>query len=243
MEKAEYSTSLKIGYQQVDYSGHWRLSDVFSQLADLATIHAEKINVWRPEMIEDYGWIVSKVRIRVLKPVRFEQRVEMKTWPGKGSRVIFPRYFTITDENGDCCMEAASLWTLLDLKNRRIVMPARSGITFPENLNLEVPLTIETDFSDEDGLSVIETRQVRYSDIDTNQHLNNARYIEWTLDLLTRERFKEAYIADFSVYFKKETAPGETLTLEKKEDDHGFVVRGRNGENVHFVAEGVWKKY
>ena len=100
-----------------------------------------------------------------------------------------------------------------------------------------------TDFSDEQGYTFIENRQVRYSDVDTNRHLNNARYIEWVCDILGSERFKQHYIADLSVYFKKETAPNEVLSLEMKEDGDCFYVRGLKDGELHFAVEGQWQKY
>lgn len=243
MAKAEYETALNISYQQTDFTGHWKLSDLFSKLSDIATTHAEMINVWRPEMLGSMGWIVSKVRIRILHPIKFEENIKIKTWAGEGTRVIFPRYFAITNGQNKRCIEAVSLWTLLDLKQRRILMPSRVGITFPTDLNLEKPVEIETDFSDDSGYQSVLERKVVYSDIDTNQHMNNARYIEWILDLLAVEKFEEGYICDFSIYFKKETAPNQIMRLELKEEEEAFYVRGYVDEQLHFVAEGLWKKY
>lgn len=243
MEKIEYQRKLYLTYQQMDFTGKWKMSDLFSQLADVATIHAEKIGAWKPEMLDSYGWILSKMRLRINRPLKYEENITINTWPGKGTRVIYPRYYTIDDENGHRCMEAVSHWTLFDLKNRRIVIPSRIGITFPENLNDGLDLSLEDSFNDEHEYQVIEKRQVRYSDIDTNQHFNNARYMEWVCDLLDIERFKSGYIADLAIYFKKETAPNEILTLEKKENGDFFYVRGVQEGNVHFLVEGQWKKY
>lgn len=243
METEEMSKALVLDYQQLDYSGHWKLSHLFSHFSDLATVHAEKMQVWHPEMIQNYGWVVSKMRIRIHRPLHYEDAVTIKTWPGKSSRVIFPRYFTVTDQQGMRCVEACSYWTLLDLKKRRITMPSRAGIVFPENINEEIPLTIERDFSTDGDFRFVEQRSVCYSDVDTNQHMNNARYIEWVCDALDYERFKDHFITDLSIYFKKETAPGAILTIEKKEEQDYFAVLGRIEDEVHFVVEGQWKKY
>lgn len=242
MEKAVSEFPFYLDYQKLDYAGHWRLSDLFSELANVATTHAEMIGVWHPQLLGEYGWVVSKMRIRILKPLGFGTKGTIKTWPGHGSRVVYPRYFEIMDENGDVCIEAVNHWTLLDLKHRRITMPSRIGLAFPDNLKEEKPLQIETDFSEEDGFSFIEKRQVRYSDVDMNQHFNNARYIEWVCDVLDEKKFATHFINDLSIYFKKETAPNSALTLEKKEVGDRFIVLGKQNGEVHFVAEGTWQR-
>ncbi len=242
-EELVYTQKITLGYQHFDFSGHWKLADMFKQLSDLATTHAQKLGVYRLDMAQNYGWVVSKIRLRILKPLKNEDTLSMVTWASEGSRVIFPRYYQIKDSLGNLCAEGVGLWTLLDLQKRRIAMPSRAGIIFPENLPEPLEIKVATDFSDEQGYTFIENRQVRYSDVDTNQHLNNARYIEWVCDILDSERFKQHYIADLSVYFKKETAPNEVLSLEMKEDGDWFYVRGLKDGELHFAVEGQWQKY
>lgn len=238
-----YTKDMKLGYQHLDFSGHWRMADMFSELADLATEHAQSLNVWNPSMAGSYGWVVSKYHFRILKPLTQQDEIHISTWPSTGTRVVFPRYYQVKNGHDEICIEGVGLWTLLDLKNRRITMPSRVGITFPEQLAAPLDISVEASFSDDEGYTFMEERQVRYSDIDVNQHLNNARYIEWTCDLIDCHRFKEGYIADLSIYFKKETAPGQILTLEMKEVDDQFFVRGMRDGQMHFMVEGQWKKY
>lgn len=241
MEKVEYDFPFHLDYQKLDYAGNWRLSDLFSELSDVATTHAQMIGVWNPQLLGEYGWVVSKMRIRILKPLGFGAKGIIKTWPGYGTRVVYPRYFQIMDENDDIYIEAVNHWTLLDLKQRRITMPSRIGLSFPTALKDEKPLSIETDFSDEDGFVFVEKRQVRYSDVDMNQHFNNARYMEWVCDALDEKKFADHFINDLSIYFKKETAPNSVLIIEKKEVGERFVIRGAQDGEVHFVAEGTWQ--
>lgn len=79
-----------------------------------------------------------------------------------------------------------SIWTLIDLNKRRIVRPQKVGITMPECEeyvsyveNYEPLLGIETHKQI--------TREVLYSDVDLNKHMNNARYLEWVMDLLPED--------------------------------------------------------
>lgn len=234
---------LTLGYQQVDFAGHWRLADLFKELSDVATLHAEKLGVWQPQMMDRYGWVVSKMHLRIFRPLKFEEDIQLTTWPSKGSRVIFPRYYQAHDKMGELCVEAVSLWTLLDLKQRRIVMPSRVGIVFPDDLAAPLTMDIETDFEEAADDVFVEERQVRYEDIDTNQHFNNARYIAWVCDLLDIERFKTHYIEDLAIYFKKETAPLEKIQLRLKEEGDRFFVRGLCQDEVRFLVEGQWKRY
>ena len=236
--------SILLGHSQTDYQGYWKLSDIFTQFAVLATSHAMSFGGWDPKYKDNYGWIVSKMRVKIHHPSYIEETIKMRTWVTKGTHVVYPRQFEILNENGEVVLEATSNWTLLDLVRRRIAMPKRVGLSFPEDVPENGNIDIETNFDDESDFEFVEKRQVRYGDIDVNGHLNNARYIEWMCDIFGHEAFKDKYIADISVQFKKETAPGHWLIIEKKETNDLFKVRFIDEEGqVHFMAEGLWKMY
>lgn len=237
-------SNVYLEHSQTDYKGNWKLSDLFTQFAIIATNHAISFGGWKSSYKDSYGWIVSKMRVKVYRNVKMEEEVTIRTWVTKGTHVVYPRQFEVYNQEGNLVIEATSNWTLLDLIKRRIAMPKRVGLSFPEDIPEKGNVNIETNFDDEDGFIFVEKRQVRYGDIDVNKHLNNARYIEWMCDVLGFEKFNDSFISDISVQFKKETAPGDFLLIEKKETETGFKVRFIDEEGqVHFVAEGLWKKY
>ena len=76
------------------------------------------------------------------------------------------------------------------------------------------------------------------------QYIEKSEYIKKINDASALTPPGNHYIADLSIQFKKETAPGEWLILEKKADGDGFKVCGVDEDGqVHFMAEGLWKKY
>lgn len=235
---------MKLGYTQTDFLGNWKLSDMFTEFANIATAHATSFGGWDPKYIDQYGWVIAKMRVKVHQPIHMDDEVVVRTWITQGSAVVHPRQYEIVNEKGDVIVEATSNWTLIDLVRRRIAIPKRVGLTFPEEICKPGTIEIETDFNDEEGYTFVEKRQVRYGDIDVNGHLNNAKYVEWVCDCLGYDVFKENFIEDLSIQFKKETGPNEYLVLEKKCEGNTFKVRGLDEEgNLHFMAEGNLKKY
>lgn len=241
-DELKWKKEKTITYQEVDFTGNWRMAEILKACSDLATEHAEVIGVWKPEMIGSYGWILAKMALELSQPIQFEQNVTMMTWPGTASKVIYPRYYKILAEDGKTLMKASSVWTMLDLKRRRIIMPSRAGVVFPTDIDEETCLALP-DFSvDVTSLHKVMSRKVLYSDLDTNQHMNNARYIEWTSDLLDLERFREGYIASLAINFKKEAAPLTIMDLYYQEHEDVFEVVGKDENQVYFEVQGKWRK-
>ncbi len=239
MEQIIYLT-----YSHTDYNQHWKLADMFTIFSEMAVVHAESFGGWRKELGQTHGWIISKMRIQLYSQANYLENVTVKTWISQGTNVIFPRSFEVRGEDGRLIAVATSNWSLIDLVKRRIAFPKRVNLLFPIEIMQDAPLQIETNFDDENDYTFVERRQVRYGDIDINGHLNNARYVEWACDVLGYDSFKDKNIGDLSIQFKKETAPNEWLNLEKKCDGDLFKVRGLDDQGeIHFICEGVWKKF
>ena len=235
---------IMLNHTKTDFLGHWKLSDMFTEFANVATSHALSFGGWDTKYKDQYGWVVAKMRVKVHQPIVIDEEVTLRTWITMGSAVVHPRQYEVVNNKGEVVVEATSDWTLLDLVKRRIALPKRVGLTFPEEICKDGHIKIETKFNDEEGYAFVEKRQVRYGDIDVNGHLNNAKYIEWMCDCLGYDIFKEYFIKDVSIQFKKETGPSEWLVLEKKIENDTFKVRGIDESgDIHFVVEGLLKTY
>ena len=104
---------------------------------------------------------------------------------------------------------------------------------------MDAPKNIEY----ENELKHVMTRQVLYSDIDLNQHMNNARYIDWALDVLDLELHRNHFISEVTIHYKKEILPLSFVDLYVGCVDNRHIVEGRNKEGeVHFLIEIHFEK-
>ena len=230
----EYTKHFNTNYQSLDYTNKWRLSTILNHFSDIATEHALKLGMWNPETIDQYGWVLSKLHLELNQQMNSEP-FDMKTTVGIPSKVIFPRYFQIL-VNDQIVANGSSIWTLLDLQKRRIVMPKRIGLNIPLNEGFEPYCRLPETIDDVD-YQFIETRKVRYSDIDTNKHMNNTRYIDWACDLIGLEFFEEHYFTSLDIYFKKEIAPNQNVDLYMLQQDQFIYIKGVVDEDDCFTIK------
>ncbi len=226
-------------YADVDYSGHFKMTTLFQLLTTLATEDAITLGIWSMDMMDSYGWIVSKQTMELDEAICLHDEIEITTYADKGSFVIFPRYYIIK-KNNKVIGKISSVWTLLDLKKRMIVAPRRVGIKMPDinhDIKLEAPKTIDEDLK----MSFVNERKVLYSDVDTNQHMNNTRYIEWALDLLDFDIFKEKYIYNISINYLKEIKPLEDVQLYLSKELDKYNVKGVVHDEIVFMIEILFK--
>lgn len=236
MENIISSLDVLVQCQEADYKGNYRISSLMSKLSDLATTNAFQTGIWNDEIAKNYGFVLTKETIILKRPIKVNELIKLYTRASGYRRIQFMRNYWVEDENGIEIAAIFSLWTLINLKNRRITKPEKAGIIMPEILPYEYSIDTFYKIREELELSFIMERTVLYSDVDVNQHLNNSRYIEWAFDALPLEIFENSYFKKISVIFKKEMAPGVTAKIYRYiSDDYIKVVfKSKDDNEIYF---------
>jgi acyl-ACP thioesterase len=100
----------------------------------------------------------------------------------------------------------------VDEQTRAMVLPGRSGITVDGTLTgteLAVPHAIA-------AREMLQTcqKQVTYSLLDQNGHMNNTRYMDWVDDLLPSGFHKDHRVQEFTLCYMNEAREGDEISLQ-----------------------------
>lgn len=212
-------------------------SSILDLFQDVAAYHANMTGCGLEDFLsKGLAWILVGVRYKILKPFEMYSSVTVKTWPLKPTFAKCRREYQIFDQSGELICVGDAIWTIIDFNERKIV-PVNNiyeGIdeyssqkNFEENF-LRVRVN-------GDDFKLLGTRQVCPSDIDTNNHANNAKYAEFLTDVCGEKIAKYSYL---HIDYIKELLLGDTVTLYgKKTDDGLYIVKGVIDGEVSFFAE------
>jgi acyl-ACP thioesterase len=177
-------------------------------------------------------WAVVRHRVQITRlPCRGET-VIAETWPMPTTRTAYPRALVIRDKDGNELLRLISLWVLMDLNTRAMILPGKSGVEVTGTLRgteLSTPRAIATRTMEQSM-----ERTVLLSDVDRNGHMNNTRYLDWVMDLLP-SAFQEGHsLRELTVCYMTESREGQTLDLGWTMTEDGILqVDGtRNGERI-----------
>lgn len=182
---------------------------------------------------EGFVFLVSRVRFRLRRNVRAEERIRLITYERKTAGPFCIRDYIVQDSAGESVIAGRSAWILCDPESRRILRP--SSFPYP----IQNHEDIEIDVGEPDKLRLpgkmerIGERKVVYSDLDGNGHVNNSVYGDMACDVLPMELFK-GNITDFAINFVKEAKPGDTIALFGGRDEDSRFVAGYLGESLCF---------
>jgi len=189
-------------------------------------------------------WVLARMDVKFLKPVHRDDKVTINTWSRGPQSIFFARDYELLDESGERAVVATSSWIIMDFKSRRAVRVDRL-----EGFEVGEPQNDERVMDDEAHkvmlprgveLQKVGEHRVAYSDIDTNQHVNNAMYIEWAMDVIPEEVVNARPVSEVSINFIKEAVPGEVVDLYHLEADGAHFVEGRVGDGIIFTTRFVF---
>ena len=218
---------------------------ILNLLQEAASINAGELGFSKSDFAAKGGnisWVLTRMKVRMERYPRWEERVKIVTWPRGGRKITAHRDFDVIGQDGLRIGAATSEWMVIDLASRRVVPVPESVYELANDVREPV-------FGEEDGFSKLKWDcrersgamefRARRADIDLNGHVNNVHYVEWLLETLPDTGLT---CRDFEIVFKSETLVGDAVFAESIEIAPGeFLhrVSAPDGRD-HVIARTKW---
>lgn len=189
-----------------------KTSMVLSYAQEMAGEHSALMGMdWDTLAERRMFWAVIRHRIRIDRLPGAGEKIIMETWPGPATRVAYPRSTVAYDEQGNELFRLMSLWVLMDLDTRAMILPGKSGVEF-EGLIRGTELAAPGSLVPK-PLSGAQRRRVCYTDLDRNGHMNNTHYLDWVDDLLPAAFHGDHVPREIVICYLSEIREGEEPEL------------------------------
>lgn len=235
----KYTENYKVKWHDTDAARQVRPSEVLVYMQETANFQVDNCSGRSLDELRDaegLAFILSKIKLVFHAPLHAYDEISVRTWTCESRGYSFNRCFDI-HRGDELIAEGISFWALLDINSKRLVRCDRFslGIESEPPLDIAVPRRIKQLDCE---LNLLGTRDIRYSDIDYNMHMNNTRYPNMLCDFMPIERVGE--IKEMTLEFLHESALGDTLTFHGAEQDgrYYFKTVNQNGD-VCLAAEVI----
>lgn len=191
-----------------------RISSVCGYFQEVAGKHATHLDVgYKFVQQEGMVWVLSRLFVHIHKLPEWGQEFNLETWPLGNERIFYRRDYRLSIGN-DTRIAAASWWILLDLKSRKPkIIPLNEDVLRANRGKYIMQMPSEGFPAVPDGEA--EFRTVKYSDLDQNRHVNNARYVEWIFDCMDLDLLENKAPSFFAIEYKHEVKEGDIVRLRK----------------------------
>ncbi len=225
-----YKRNYKVEYSDVDSNYFMRLDHIIAHFQDITTLHSAEMKIDGKALLEKSNafWVLTKIKLKVNRLPKFDEELELETWPTTVKGVRFNRDYNI-NKDGKPLVSGMSEWCTLDADTQK---PRRADtVCYPHTMAhredrsgageiLRARETVE-----ESDIHHIHTSA--FIDIDTNKHTNNIAYIRMILNCFSPDEFGRLEISEFQVSFISQTFYGDCITVYKKKTPYGFYIEGK----------------
>ena len=229
--KPIYSQTFTLDDMAVDCFGRLKLSNLLFYAQEIAGQHSALLGAdYDTLSSKSLFWAVTRHRVQITRlPMRGET-ITVETWPMPTTKVAYPRSMVAYDQQGNELFRSISLWVLMDLEKRNMVLPGKSGVIVDGTLTgseLAVPHSILPK-----PMSSEETRRVTYSCLDRNGHMNNTRYLDWVNDLLSSQFHSTHTPKEFIICYASEALEDQQIFLGWELSENGCLQVDAHRENT-----------
>ena len=213
----------KIHTYEVDLHGFLTLPMLSKFMQECASNHAAHLGFGYSDLMEkQLIWVLIGQYIQIQALPRWNDTIVILTRPSIRDRIYFYRDFQIMDEANTILAAATTKWLTINAETRR---PHR------EDMHLGMDWSKYERFCDKmlDKLSPFQNLefsadiQVKYGDLDVNEHVNQSRYIDWFWESLPLEYHQAHRIKSIEILYSSEALYGENLQLQRTKADDKYI--------------------
>jgi acyl-CoA thioesterase FadM len=235
----------------VDFTVHSFDADAFGHLAPAALAgylqeaagrSADRLGLGLAELNRQGAtWVLARERVVLDQPIRWGDTLTVETWPAGLDRLAALRDFVLR-RGGVEVGRALTTWFALDLTTRRPLRPER---LMPERFHAPQEHMLPVAEPPLPELTTPETErrfQVRFADIDANQHVTNASYVAWALEAVEEPCWRDERLVSLDVQFLAECHRGSYVRARAATQGDGArlhaIVREEDGKELARLKTG-----
>jgi acyl-ACP thioesterase len=231
-----YQFDSRVRYSETDEEGRLSLTGILNYFQDCSTFQSEDLGMGVRYLTEHgRAWWLTSWQIVIDRYPVLGEKIVISTWPYDFKGIYGYRNFTLQDQEGGYLARAASVWFFFDTVRQK---PAR--IT-PEDIRGygEAQPRLTMDYASRKIALPEEYEErprilVSRHHLDTNHHVNNARYVEIARESLPQE----ISVKELRVEYKKAAVLGDYMIPRVSRTEEGYVTALYSDQGAPYAV--VW---
>ena len=214
-----FNINLFVDAHDVDFNGIAKTSSLMRYIQSAAQAQLTENSMSYDELkAMNRCFIISKIKMEVLKPLRAFAPLTAITYPCESRGYSFIRCYEIL-QDGVSVAKAISVWALIDTENKSLVRVNEFDLNLPTYTPNELligHIKMPSELVDVGGYGV------HYGDVDQNRHMNNTKYPDMYSNYLPLDG---KMIKSITISYNNEATIGDKLRVSRAQIGDTFFFR------------------
>lgn len=233
----------EVHYYESNYRLECTITAIMNYFSDIGTKQSEELGGGIEALTaRRLTWVFYKYDIRVKRFPKYGEKIKVSTTALAFKKFYASRKYEIFDTSGERIVEGEGIFLLIDIDKRKAVrIPEDQYEVYgvdKENA-LDIKITKLEKLKEE---MFSKNFYTRYSDIDSNKHVNNSKYLEWAIETIPLEMALNYQLKEISIIFEKECSYGIQIkaSTEIRETNEGLLalhkIEDSNGKELTILT-------
>lgn len=209
-----------------DAAGLVTCSTLARFMQDMTTVHMNQAGISVESlMAENLLWVIVCTQINISRLPKAGETVEQYSWAGAEKFGMHSRRFAFFTEDGEELLNAASLFLLVNKETRALSEPTKETLALPI-VEIEGEPKLPKMTQKYPALMFGKTHVVEESEIDYNDHVNNAVYLDWADSVFDEDFITKREMKGFWVQYDKEVLLGQNVEMKYATAENSAYLKG-----------------
>ena len=215
--KRIWTDEYKIHSYESDKSARATAIALLQYMQESAWNHAEHLQLGYSHLSpKGLAWVLARLSLKITTLPHWHENIILKTWPSGRDKLFAYRDFRISSPGGEALAIGSTTWLVIDIKRRR---PQRTESYFQiEQWDAErvfphftgkIPPLERSD--------AVSSRNVYFSHLDVNGHVNNVKYLEYVIDSFDHDFLVNHKLKSLEMNFLAEALYGDVIDIKTQQ--------------------------
>ena len=225
-----WTEELKIRLHETDSNQKISPTNLLGHLQEVAVNHSKEHGFGKTTLEkENKMWVLNKTQVEMIEYPSFGDSILIETWVKNVYKSLSQRESTLKSKNtGKTIGHAISLWVCIDINSYELK-------DIGENIMKKMKPSLKTSyFKNVKRIKPLTEYQssklfkANYTDIDALNHVNNSKYLEWTINAVDSDFHQNYLLKAFTLNYENSIFLNDNIRLELSEETK------KDSTSIHF---------
>ena len=233
----------KIGLREVGMKNELTNYGFLAFLEDIATYHSGLVGYGIEDVEKNNGaFLILDWNLKVEKRLKFNDSIKVITYALPTDKPTFNCYrnFEVYNEKDELIATATSKWLFYNFKQRKIVkLDSQMMKSYEPEGDLEKAEKKVEKLTEPKSYQNMKEYQVRRSDIDVNNHMNNLVYLKIANEILPEDVYFSDELNNLRITYKHQLKLGDIVKVyyTKEENKNIVTIKNQDDTKLHAIIE------